>query len=184
MRRRTRVAAHRPRAGDGRHLRIFPRPCVRRRLRRIRARRGILSSFEAPLARERFHDHHLRSPNMTNLQKQASRLAILALAASVSVGVGAQSTGASGSSDGGAAAGGATGGGVTSSSMSFQQWLNTQQGKRISRKAYMDEVSRRWDAMDRSNQGLTYDEITRTYGSANMGGPTANTPTQQSGVQK
>ena len=125
---------------------------------------------------------------MTNLQKQASRLAILALAASVSVGVGAQSTGASGSSDGGAAAGGttggSTGGGVTSSSMSFQQWLNTQQGKRISRKAYMDEVSRRWDAMDRSNQGLTYDEITRTYGSANMGGPTANTPTQRSGVQK
>lgn len=118
---------------------------------------------------------------MTHLHKQASTLAILALAVSVSTGAFAQSPGTGGST-GGSSAGGS--GGVTSSSMSFQQWLNTQQGKRITRQAYMDEVGRRWDAMDRSSQGLTYDEINRTYGAGNMGGPTANTPTQKSGMQK
>jgi hypothetical protein len=139
---------------------------------------------------------------MTHLQKQTSKLAILALAASMSIGAVAQSTtgGGTGSSSGnsgsGASAAGAgtrggttaTGtvtGGMTSSSTSFQDWLNAQHGRRISRQAYMDEVGRRWDAMDRSNQGLTYDEINRTYGTVgNMGGPTANTPEKRSGIQK
>ena len=39
----------------------------------------------------------------------------------------------------------------------------------ISRKAYMDEMNRRWDAMDRSNQGLTVDQINSMYG---YGAPT------------
>jgi len=127
---------------------------------------------------------------MNNIQKHASKLALLALAVSMSTGAFAQSAGSAGStggSDGGAAASGSSGtgsGGVTSSSGTFQQWLNAQQGKRITRKAYMDEVGRRWDAMDHSSQGLTYDEINRTYGSANMGGQTANTPQQRSGMQK
>ena len=34
----------------------------------------------------------------------------------------------------------------------------------ISRRAYMDEMSRRWDAMDRNNRGLTVDEINSMYG--------------------
>jgi hypothetical protein len=35
---------------------------------------------------------------------------------------------------------------------------------RISRKAYMDEMARRWDAMDRNQQGLTPAEVSRLYG--------------------
>ena len=35
---------------------------------------------------------------------------------------------------------------------------------RISRKAYMDEMSRRWDAMDRNQQGLTPAEVSRLNG--------------------
>jgi hypothetical protein len=34
----------------------------------------------------------------------------------------------------------------------------------ISRKAYMDEMGRRWDTMDRNNQGLTMDQINGMYG--------------------
>ena len=34
----------------------------------------------------------------------------------------------------------------------------------ISRKAYMDEMNRRWEAMDRNNQGLTVDQINSMYG--------------------
>jgi hypothetical protein len=34
----------------------------------------------------------------------------------------------------------------------------------ISRKAYMDEMNRRWEAMDRNNQGLTMDQINSMYG--------------------
>jgi hypothetical protein len=34
----------------------------------------------------------------------------------------------------------------------------------ISRQAYMDEMGRRWDAMDRSKRGLTVDEVNSMYG--------------------
>ena len=34
----------------------------------------------------------------------------------------------------------------------------------ISRRAYMDEMGRRWDAMDRNQQGLTMDQINSMYG--------------------
>ena len=37
----------------------------------------------------------------------------------------------------------------------------------ISRRAYMDEMGRRWDAMDRSQQGLTMDQIDSMYGYTN-----------------
>jgi len=35
---------------------------------------------------------------------------------------------------------------------------------RISRQAYMDEMARRWDAADARRQGLSVEEINRTYG--------------------
>src|SRR5690242_12896677 len=35
---------------------------------------------------------------------------------------------------------------------------------RISRKAYMDEMGRRWDAMDRNQQGLTPAEVSHMTG--------------------
>jgi len=34
----------------------------------------------------------------------------------------------------------------------------------ISRRAYMDEMGRRWDAMDRDQRGLTVDQINSMYG--------------------
>ena len=59
----------------------------------------------------------------------------------------------------------------------FSGWMTdysrSHQG-RISRQAYMDEAGRRWDAMDKNNQGLTSDEINRTYGWNASGGSTAN----------
>jgi hypothetical protein len=36
---------------------------------------------------------------------------------------------------------------------------------RVSRQAYMDEMGRRWDAYDRSGQGLTPDQFSQLYGS-------------------
>ena len=107
---------------------------------------------------------------------------LLALALALSVGsVYAQS------STGGDA--GAQGGGITASSGSFQSWLNTYGAKnsgRISRKAYMDEASRRWDSMDKTKQGLTMDEINRTYyhsgPAAVMGGPTATNSQEKKGI--
>ena len=50
--------------------------------------------------------------------------------------------------------------------MTFLHVSNYQaknQGK-ISRQAYMDEVARRWDQADKSNQGLTAEQIHQTYG--------------------
>jgi hypothetical protein len=50
---------------------------------------------------------------------------------------------------------------------SFTGWMGgyaTQNNGRITRKAYMDEAGRRWDAMDRDRQGLTIDQIHRMYG--------------------
>ena len=109
---------------------------------------------------------------------------LLALALALSVGsVYAQSSSGSDS--------GSQGGGITSSSGSFQSWLNTYGAKnsgRVSRQAYMDEASRRWDSMDKTKQGLTMDEINRTYYSSGpaavMGGPTATSPQDKKGLKQ
>ncbi len=49
----------------------------------------------------------------------------------------------------------------------LQTWMSdysrSHQGY-ISRQAYMDEMGRRWDAMDRNQRGLTVDQINSTYG--------------------
>lgn len=39
---------------------------------------------------------------------------------------------------------------------------------RISRQAYMDEMARRWDSMDRKNQGLTPAEVSRLTGKVDV----------------
>jgi hypothetical protein len=119
---------------------------------------------------------------MIKLQKQSTMLAALALALGMSAGAIAQSTGG----DSSGAAGGGQGGGNTATSSTFQNWLNKQSGKKISRQAYLDEVGRRWDAADTSKQGLTTDEINRMYWNAGvgMGGPTATQPNQKKGLQQ
>lgn len=46
-------------------------------------------------------------------------------------------------------------------------WANDYAARnhgRISRQAYMDEMSRRWDAMDRNQQGLTPAEVSHLSG--------------------
>jgi len=55
------------------------------------------------------------------------------------------------------------------STPSMQTWMHdysTRNKGYISRKAYMDEMGRRWDAMDRGSQGLTMDQINSMYGYA------------------
>jgi hypothetical protein len=51
---------------------------------------------------------------------------------------------------------------------SFHSWMQnyskTNKG-RISRQAYMDEAGRRWDMMDKNNEGLTMSQINGIYGS-------------------
>jgi len=53
----------------------------------------------------------------------------------------------------------------------FSGWMTdyskANQG-RISRDAYMQEAGRRWDTMDKDKQGLTVDQINRTYGYGSM----------------
>ena len=51
---------------------------------------------------------------------------------------------------------------------------------RISREAYMDEMSRRWDAVDHDRQGLTPAEVSRLYGNVDSAAGPARTG---SGVQ-
>jgi len=49
----------------------------------------------------------------------------------------------------------------------FSTWMNdysTAHQGRISRQAYMDEMSRRWDAADAQRRGLSVEEINRAYG--------------------
>ena len=50
---------------------------------------------------------------------------------------------------------------------SFSGWM-TDYSKahdgRVSRQAYMDEAGKRWDAVDKNNQGLTSDQINGLYG--------------------
>jgi len=119
---------------------------------------------------------------MIKLNKQSTMLAAFALALGMSAGAMAQSTGG----DSSGAASGGQGGGNTATSSTFQSWLNQHSGKKISRQAYLDEVSRRWDAADASKQGLTTDEINRMYWNAGvgMGGPTATLPNQKKGLQQ
>ena len=57
------------------------------------------------------------------------------------------------------------------SSPSFQTWMSDHSrmhNGHISRQAYMDEMGRNWDSMDRNKQGLTVDQINSMYGT----GPT------------
>jgi len=53
------------------------------------------------------------------------------------------------------------------SAPSVQSWMHDYSARNkgyISRQAYMDEMGRRWDTMDRNNQGLTTDQINSMYG--------------------
>ena len=56
----------------------------------------------------------------------------------------------------------------------------TKNNGRISRKAYMDEMGRRWDSMDKSQQGLTPADVSRMYGNVDSAAAPARTG---SGVQ-
>jgi hypothetical protein len=50
----------------------------------------------------------------------------------------------------------------------YDSQARTNQG-RISRKAYLDEMGRRWDSMDKGNQGLTPAEVSRMTGRVDSG---------------
>jgi len=53
------------------------------------------------------------------------------------------------------------------SAPTMQSWMSDYSSSNkgyISRRAYMDEMGRRWDAMDRNQQGLTTDQINSMYG--------------------
>jgi hypothetical protein len=66
---------------------------------------------------------------------------------------------------------------------SFDQWLSdssTHHNGRISRQAYMDEMGRRWDAMDKNRQGLTPREVSSLTGRVDSN---AQAPVTGSGVQ-
>lgn len=61
----------------------------------------------------------------------------------------------------------------------FSGWVSDYEAKhsgKISRQAYMDEVARRWDAADTNKQGLTRDQINRTYGGMGASGSVNTTP--------
>ena len=60
---------------------------------------------------------------------------------------------------------------------SYQDWLTTQSRANhgyISRRVYMDEMGRRWDALDREHRGLTRDQIDSMYGAPSPGQVKAN----------
>jgi len=63
---------------------------------------------------------------------------------------------------------------------SFPGWMTdyskTNQG-RISREAYMDQVGRRWDALDTNRQGMTIVQINRAYGYGSQRDPVTGTST-------
>ncbi len=57
--------------------------------------------------------------------------------------------------------------GQSFSKTGMSDWANdyaTAHQGRITRQAYMDEMSRRWQGADRSNQGLTPAEVSELYG--------------------
>ena len=72
--------------------------------------------------------------------------------------------------------------------MTFQEWLNDHSAKnsgRVSRQAYMDEMGRRWDTMDKSKQGLSAAEIRGVYmPAAVMGGPTSTNAQDKKGIKQ
>ena len=80
------------------------------------------------------------------------------------------------------------GGGKTESTSTFQEWLNAHSAKnngRVQRQAYMDEMGRRWDMMDKNKQGLTMAEVRGFYGPpAVMGGPTSTNAQDQKGLKQ
>ena len=50
---------------------------------------------------------------------------------------------------------------------SYQSWMHDSSMHNkgyISRQEYMDEMGRRWDAMDKDQKGLTSDQINSMYG--------------------
>ena len=60
----------------------------------------------------------------------------------------------------------------------FAGWLSDYQSKhqgRVSRQAYVDEINRRSDAVDRDKKGLTVDQINQTYGLGATGTAGVNT---------
>lgn len=66
----------------------------------------------------------------------------------------------------------------------MDNWATTQAGRnqgRISRQAYMDEMGRRWDSLDRNQQGLTPAELSRLSGNVDVEG--AGYPRTGSGAQ-
>lgn len=57
----------------------------------------------------------------------------------------------------------------TGPSVSYQDWLAHQSEMNhgyITRREYMDEMGRRWDAMDAGHRGLTRDQIDSMYGTS------------------
>jgi hypothetical protein len=101
----------------------------------------------------------------------------------------AGTTGTTGSSTmrSGTAVTGTTGAGMAAGGQSFdktgQEWATdyaTKNKGRITRQAYMDEMGRRWDAVDKSHQGLTPAEVSRIYGNVDSAAGPARTG---SGVQ-
>ena len=59
-----------------------------------------------------------------------------------------------------------------SAPMPFQTWMSDYSKANrgyISRQAYMDEMGRRWDSMDKGNQGLTPAEVSRMTGRVDSG---------------
>ena len=59
----------------------------------------------------------------------------------------------------------------TGASADVNTWAKGYAGEhqgRISRQAYIDEIARRWDSMDRSNQGLTPVEVSRLTGKVDV----------------
>jgi hypothetical protein len=94
---------------------------------------------------------------------------------------GSMSTGTTGSMPTGTVRAGAAGG--QSFDKTGDNWATdyaTKNNGRITRKAYMDEMGRRWDAMDRNQQGLTPAEVSRIYGNVDSAAGPARTG---SGVQ-
>lgn len=71
----------------------------------------------------------------------------------------------------------------TQSGTATHSWVDDYAARnngRVSRQAYMDEMGRRWDAMDRNQQGLTPAEVSRLTGNVDSSAGPARTG---SGVQ-
>lgn len=63
---------------------------------------------------------------------------------------------------------------------SWMQDYSTRNNGRITRKAYMDEMGRRWDAMDHNQQGLSPADVSRLTGKVDSN---AQAPLTGTGVQ-